>query len=256
MLYLTYQTQSDMMAPVRAWATMALAAGGGQPPVGESNVLRNLSAAYELISRAGLTHTRPSFGITSVNVGNREVAVQEEAAVRTAFGTLLHFKKDLAAAQPRVLLMAPLSGHFATLLRATVRTMLPDHDVFITDWHNARDVPRPPAGLASTNMSTISSSSSKQSGRARTWWRSASPASPVLAAVASWREPSNPAQPRSHDPDGRTDRYPGQPDQGQRAGQSNAIDWFERNLIATVPVRYPRRVPPSLSGLRPAEPRS
>ena len=74
MLYLTYQTQSDMMAPVRAWATMALAAGGGQPPAGESNVLRNLSAAYELISRAGLTHTRPSFGITSVNVGNREVA--------------------------------------------------------------------------------------------------------------------------------------------------------------------------------------
>ena len=57
------------------------------------------------------------------------------------FGTLLHFKKDLATAQPRVLLVAPLSGHFATLLRATVRTMLPEHDVFITDWHNARDVP-------------------------------------------------------------------------------------------------------------------
>ena len=54
---------------------------------------------------------------------------------------MLHFKKDIATAQPRVLLVAPLSGHFATLLRATVRTMLPEHDVFITDWHNARDVP-------------------------------------------------------------------------------------------------------------------
>ena len=84
----------------------------GQPLLGESNVLRNLTAAYELISRAGLTHTRPPFGIASVNVGNREVAVHEEAAVRTPFATLLHFKKDIAAAQPRVLLVAPLSGPF------------------------------------------------------------------------------------------------------------------------------------------------
>ena len=74
-------------------------------------------------------------------VGNREVEVHEEAAARTPFGTLLHFKKDVATVQPRVLMVAPLSGHFSTLLRATVRTMLPDHDVYITDWHNARDVP-------------------------------------------------------------------------------------------------------------------
>jgi poly(3-hydroxybutyrate) depolymerase len=123
MLYVAYQTQSDMMAPVRAWATMALAAGG-QPLLGDNNALRNLTAAYELISRAGLTHTRPPFGISHVTVGNREVEVHEEAAARTPFGTLLHFKKDVAAAQPRVLVVAPLSGHFATLLRATVRTML------------------------------------------------------------------------------------------------------------------------------------
>ena len=59
----------------------------------------------------------------------------------TPFGTLLHFRKDVDIAQPRVLVVAPLSGHFATLLRSTVRTLLPDHDVYITDWHNARDVP-------------------------------------------------------------------------------------------------------------------
>ena len=68
------------------------------------------------------------------------MAVTEEAADTTPFGTLLHFRKDVVLAQPRVLLVAPLSGHFATLLRTTVRTMLPEHDVFITDWHNARDV--------------------------------------------------------------------------------------------------------------------
>ena len=112
-----------------------------QPVVADNSAIRNLTAAYELVSRMGLTHTRPPFGIRSVNVGNREVEVREEAAHKTPFGTLLHFKKDMATPQPRVLLVAPLSGHFATLLRATVRTMLPDHDVFITDWHNARDVP-------------------------------------------------------------------------------------------------------------------
>ena len=65
----------------------------------------------------------------------------EEAADDTPFGTLLHFRKDGAAAQPRVLLVAPMSGHFATLLRGTVEVMLPEHDVYITDWKNARDVP-------------------------------------------------------------------------------------------------------------------
>ena len=103
------------------------------------SALSNLTAAYELIARAGLTHVRPPYGIDSVTVGNREVAVTEEAADVTPFATLLHFKKDIDQAQPRVLLVAPLSGHFATLLRATVRTMLAEHDVYITDWHNARD---------------------------------------------------------------------------------------------------------------------
>src|ERR1700733_4353222 len=108
MLYLAYQTHSDVIAPVKAWATMALAAGH-QPLVAENPGVRNLTAAYELISRMGLTHTRPPFGIRSVNVGNREVEVREEAAHTTPFATLLHFKKDVSMAQPRVLLVAPLS---------------------------------------------------------------------------------------------------------------------------------------------------
>src|SRR5262245_56909020 len=141
MLYQAYQAHCDMMAPLRFLADMA--ARGGRPliEVADHVVLRNLNAAYELVARAGLTHQRRPFGIDSVMVGNREVAVHEEAAYATPFGTLLHFKKDIDVAQPRVLLVAPLSGHFATLLRATVKTMLPEHDVYITDWHNARDIP-------------------------------------------------------------------------------------------------------------------
>ena len=140
MLYLAYQLQSDIMAPVQTWASMAINAGG-PPLLADTAAMRNLCAVYELIARAGLTHTRPAFAIDSVTVGNREVEVHEEPAAQTPFATLVHFKKDIAVAQPKVLMVAPLSGHFSTLLRATVRTMLPEHDVYITDWHNARDVP-------------------------------------------------------------------------------------------------------------------
>jgi poly-beta-hydroxyalkanoate depolymerase len=82
MLYLAYQTQSDMMAPLRAWAAVAKAAGDWRL-LGDGHVWRNLTAAYELIARAGLTHTRPPFGITHVTVGNRDVEVTERRARRS-----------------------------------------------------------------------------------------------------------------------------------------------------------------------------
>src|SRR5258708_14776960 len=137
MLYQAYQADSDIMVPVRRLAASANKAIG-QPLTGTT--LRNLTAAYELIARAGLTHERPPFGIDQIKVGNRDVQVKEEFAEVTPFGTLLHFKKAIEQAQPRVLLVAPRSVHFAALLRGTVRTMLPEHDVYITDWHNVRDV--------------------------------------------------------------------------------------------------------------------
>src|SRR5215210_5081565 len=113
MLYQAYQAHSDVMVPVRAFAATALRSIGQNAGFG-TGPLRNLTAAYELIARAGLTHVRPPFGVDKVTVGNREVEVREEPALVTPFGTLLHFKKDIDTVQPRVLLVAPLSGHFAT----------------------------------------------------------------------------------------------------------------------------------------------
>src|SRR5262245_44110159 len=113
MLYAAYQAHEDFMGPVRMLAGMA-ARSIGNPGIGMPGhgMVRNLTAAYELIARAGLTHKRPPYGITHTTAGNREVEVREEAAQVTPFGTLLHFKKDIDAEQPRVLLVAPLSGHF------------------------------------------------------------------------------------------------------------------------------------------------
>src|SRR6185503_8511106 len=106
MLYAAYQAHSDMMGAVRAFAGLAARsfghAGVGMPGHG---TVRNLTAAYELIARAGLSHSRPPFNIGSVSAGNRDVEVREDVAHVTPFGTLLHFKKDIEVEQPRVLLV-------------------------------------------------------------------------------------------------------------------------------------------------------
>ncbi|MGA2818710.1 MAG: polyhydroxyalkanoate depolymerase [Xanthobacteraceae bacterium] len=246
MLYAAYQTQSDMMAPIRAWASMALAAGG-PPLLGENSTLRNLTAAYQLISRAGLTHTRPPFGITSVHVGNREVEVHEEAAARTPFGTLLHFKKDIAAAQPRVLLVAPLSGHFATLLRATVRTMLPEHDVFITDWHNARDVPLIAGRFGVDEYVDHLIKFLEVMGKGSHVLAVCQPCVAVLSAVAVMAQTDNPAQPRSMTLMAGPIDTRVNPTKVNELANKRDIAWFERMLTASVPIRYPgafRRVYP------------
>jgi len=246
MLYLAYQLQTDIMTPVRAWANMA-AHSGGPPLLGGLPAMRNLSAVYELIARAGLTHTRPAFAINSVTVGNREVEVREEAAAKTPFGTLLHFKKDIATAQPRVLLVAPLSGHFSTLLRATVRTMLPDHDVFITDWHNARDVPLTAGRFGVDEYTDHLIKFLEVMGPGSHILAVCQPCVSVLAAVAVMAQHNNPAQPRSMTLMAGPIDTRINPTKVNELAKTRSIDWFERTLTASVPMRYPgafRRVYP------------
>ena len=223
-------------------------AGRRRPPLlGESNILRNLTAAYDLISRAGLTHTRPSFGIDHVTVGNREVEVREEAAARTPFGTLLHFKKDISATQPRVLVVAPLSGHFATLLRATARTMLPEHDVFITDWHNARDVPLNAGRFGIDEYVDHLIKYLEVLGPGSHVLAVCQPCVAVLSAAAVMAQAGNPAQPRSMTLMAGPIDCRVNPTKVNELANKRDIGWFERMLTATVPVRYPgafRRVYP------------
>ena len=141
MLYQSFQAMTDASLPARTFAGIlnqaCLAAWRGEPLYPASK----LAALMELISLAGLTHQRPEFGIGMVEAGGKTWEVNEEVVLARPFGSLLRFRKRGAPAQPRVMVVAPLSGHFATLLRATVKTLLAEHDVYITDWHNPRDVP-------------------------------------------------------------------------------------------------------------------
>ena len=142
MLYDGYQAMEDMLAPARFGAQMALAMRDHMGPVADWPMPRRMFALMDVFQGARMTHKRPAYGIDRVQTGNAEVEVREEIVLDLPFGDLLHFvKDDVETAQPKVLVVAPMSGHFATLLRSTVATLLQDHDVYITDWKNARDVP-------------------------------------------------------------------------------------------------------------------
>jgi poly(3-hydroxybutyrate) depolymerase len=248
MLYQAYQAHSDIMYPFRRHARGALRVLG-QPLSGlsDNTALRNLSAAYELIARAGLSHVRPPFGVDRVTVGNREVAVEERKALVTAFGTLLHFKKDVDVAQPRVLLVAPLSGHFATLLRATVQTMLPEHDVYITDWHNARDVALLNGRFGFDDYIEHLIRFLEKIGPGAHVVAVCQPCVAALVATAVMAQDGHAAQPRSMTLMAGPIDTRVNPTKVNALAQSRSIEWFERNLIGNVPLRYPgafRRVYP------------
>ena len=239
MLYQAYQAHADIMVPVRRLASMAAKAVGerlnGSP---RPSPLSNLSAAYELIARAGLTHDRPAYGIDSVMVGNREVAVTEAAADVTPFGTLLNFKKNLDQAQPRALLIAPLSGHFATLLRATVRTMLPEHDVYITDWHNARDVATGHGRFGFDDYISHVIRFLEVMGPGAHVIAVCQPCVATLVAASVMAQGDNPAQPRSMTLMAGPIDTRINPTKVNDLAKSKPIGWFENNLIASVPYRY------------------
>ena len=198
-----------------------------------------LAAGLELIARTGLTHRRPAYGIDRVRIGDREVAVTEEVADRTPFATLLRFAKEVEPVQPRVLLVAPMSGHFATLLRGTVRTMLPEHDVYLTDWHNARDVPLEHGRFGFDEFIDHVMHFLEVMGPGSHVVAVCQPCVAVLAAVALMAEADNPAVPRSMTlmagpVDARVN-----PTKVNELATGHSLEWFRRNLIDHVPRRYP-----------------
>lgn len=237
MLYQAYQASTDILLPVRALAGFALSAHQSLPHL-NGPAVRNLTAAYELISRARLTHTRPDYGINSVMVGNREVEVTEEAVHATPFGTLLRFRKDVDTAQPRVLLVAPLSGHFATLLRGTVRTMLPEHDVYITDWHNARDIPASAGRFGFDDYVTHLIDFLDVIGPGAHVIAVCQPCVATLVAAAVMAQNDHPAQPRSMTLMAGPIDTRVNPTKVNELAKSKPMSWFEKNLIARVPFRY------------------
>jgi poly(3-hydroxybutyrate) depolymerase len=248
MIYQNFQAFSDVAGPVRAIADMAAAAFGKPVPgLSRNALLRAAAALCELVARAGLSHRRPALGIDTVKIADRSVAVRETIIHRTPFCTLLRLEKEVAAVQPRVLLVAPMSGHFATLLRGTAQTLLADHDVYITDWHNARDVGLQHGRFDFDDFVDHVVTFLQVLGPGAHVVGVCQPCVAVLAAVAIMAEDADPAQPRSMTLMAGPIDTRVNPTEVNRLATSRSIEWFERNLIGLVPLRYPgalRRVYP------------
>jgi poly(3-hydroxybutyrate) depolymerase len=239
MLYQAYQTQSDLMSPFRMLAQTSSAALWLDKT--EGSFLRKMSASLEVFSRMRLTHSRPAYGIASVKVGERELAVTEESVLSLPFGTLLHFKKDTPTDlpyQPPVLLVAPLSGHFATLLRETLRTLLQDHDVYITDWHNARDVSLQHGAFGLDDYIDHMIRFVETIGPGTHMVAVCQPCVAALAATAIMAEDDNPAQPRSLTLMAGPVDCRVNPTGVNTLATSKPIEWFEKNLISRVPLPH------------------
>ncbi len=150
MLYQVYEAQRTLMEPFVDFAQAAAKLyGNTQTPLGQNPLAQRVAAGYSLIYRLGKDYEKPSFDIKTIESDGVEIAIHERIEIDKPFCELRRFKRfsddaatlDKLKGQPAVLLVAPLSGHYATLLRDTVKTMLKDHKVYITDWKNARTVP-------------------------------------------------------------------------------------------------------------------
>jgi polyhydroxyalkanoate depolymerase len=239
MIYQAYQAYADLLEPLRrnAHGVMPLLQWSLRDPR-SAVALRAWAAACEIFGDMRLTDARPAFGIDSVMVAGTPVEVTEKVEFATPFGSLLHFCKTSAAPQPAVLLVAPMSGHFATLLRGTVETLLIDHDVYITDWHNARDVP--------TNEGTFNLSDYiahlmlflEVIGPGAHLVAVCQPTVPALAAVALLAEDKSQVQPRTLTLMAGPIDTRINPTEVNHLARDKPIEWFANNLIGTVPLRY------------------
>ncbi|MBB5406683.1 polyhydroxyalkanoate depolymerase [Paraburkholderia sp. HC6.4b] len=238
--YPAYQACADLLLPLRHGAALANRSLDAWSAFAATPHGRSLRATCELLMLGGLTPKRPPFGIDSVVTEGEPVAVVEEVVARTPFCSLLHFRKDavLSTPQPRVLMIAPMSGHFATLLRATVRTMLTEHDVYITDWHNPRDVPLGEGRFGFDEFVRHVIDFTATIGSGTHLLAVCQPTVAALAAVALMAAEDHPAQPASMTLMAGPIDTRINPTRVNELARSRPIEWFERNLISAVPFGF------------------
>lgn len=256
MLYHAFDFQNDILSPFRIWAGLTkrvLDFGMSSDKQGHfKDWFRQAGAGLDVFDQLQLTHKRPPFGITRVRDGNRIVDVEEEVVLDLPFGSLLRFKKDIKTKQPKVLMIAPLSGHFATLLRDTAKTMAQDHDVYITDWKNARDVPLSRGGFGMDSYIDYVIRFMEEIGPGAHMVAVCQPCVQALAAAAVMAEDDNPAAPLSMTLMAGPIDCRESPTTVNELATTRSISWFKTNMLATVPLRYPgagRRVYPGFMQL-------
>ena len=248
MLYYAYELQRQIAQPVRFWAN-AVEQIYSSPynPLTDTWFGKSMAAGSEIVARLTQNYGKPAFGLATTQIGNEQVAVNEEILVRKPFCQLLRFRRDTPHKAPKVLLVAPMSGHYATLLRGTVEALLPDHDVHITDWADAKDVPSSEGNFDLDDYIDYIIDFCRYLGPDVHVIAVCQPSVPVMAAASLMAEAKDPRQPKSITLMGGPIDTRLSPTTPNDLAMRNSMMWFRHNVISTVPFNYPgalRRVYP------------
>jgi len=247
MLYQWYDWQRTALEPFRLFSQAATEIyGHPDSPLSYLPGSRNVAAAFDLMSRITKRYERPVFGIHKVTSNGVEYAVSEVYDVQKPFCRLLHFRKEGAPKQPKVIVFAPLSGHFATLCRDTVKTLLADHDVWITDWIDAKEVPITVGTFHFDDYVGYVQEFLRFMGRDSHAISVCQPTVPVLAAVSLMAAKGEPI-PRTLTMMGGPIDTRRSPTAVNNFAKTRPLSWFEAKVVQRVPMRYPgfmRRVYP------------
>ncbi len=237
MLYQIFEMQHAAMAPFRHAAKASSEFWlNASNPLGDTAFGRQAKASLHMFERLTRRYAKPSFNIDHVNTAEGLVDVEEYAVWQKPFCRLLHFKKTgFATPQKKLLIVAPMSGHFATLLRSTVEGMLPEHDVYVTDWADARHVPRREGDFDLDDYTDYVIEMLHHLGEPATVMAVCQPSVPVLVAVALMNAKQDPLSPTSMILMGGPVDTRFNPTAVNKLAQEKGLDWFKQNMISQVP---------------------
>jgi poly(3-hydroxybutyrate) depolymerase len=252
MLYQLYHWNRQLSQPMRMSADwLQELYSSPYNPWSETRFGKSVAAGAEIVSRLTRDYGEPDFGLTSTVVDGHEAAVNEEVLVRKPFANLVRFRRDLAGMpgrqDPKVLVVAPMSGHFATLLRGTVKALLPDHDVHITDWIDAREVPLAQGNFDLDDYVDYVMEFLRYIGPPAHVIAVCQPSVPVMGAAALMAAANDPRQPRSITLMGGPIDTRISPTVPNDLATRNSMMWFRQAVISNVPFGFPgvmRRVYP------------
>jgi poly(3-hydroxybutyrate) depolymerase len=239
MLYHMHDVQRTWLAGVGRWAEMTSAALDQFPtPFAGANPSPVMSSALEVFAHSVEVRGKPAFGLTHTQVDGRDVPVREVIEARKPFGQLKHFVREGSETAPKLLIVAPMSGHFATLLRGTVERMLPGHDVWITDWKDARDVPLTGGGFDLESYIDYVIEWLEHIGEGAHVLAVCQPSVPCYAAAAFMGANKHPCRPKTLTMMGGPIDTREAPTPVNAHATGKPHDWFIHNVIATVPPYY------------------
>ncbi|MBW8282597.1 MAG: polyhydroxyalkanoate depolymerase [Rhizobium sp.] len=243
MFYQLYEMNHAAMAPFRATAdAMRLAYRHPFNPLSHTVVGRTLAAGLEVFERVTRRYGKPEFGLPTTTVNGQTVTVSEEIVWQKPFCNLIHFRRDLPAGAepgPRILIVAPMSGHYATLLRGTVEALMQGADVYITDWIDARMVPVTDGGFDLDDYIDYVIEMVHHLGADTHLVAVCQPSVPVLAAVAVMEANDDPLYPSSMTLMGGPIDTRSNPTAVNELAQNKPLDWFKDNVIMNVPWPQP-----------------